>query len=471
MEIPEFPYFLQDSKSLVVIQKIGESNFEIISPKIGNKKITIGPDFQDESGTPYDITTWETFYTLNTGSNNSSGAAANDIEFPLTAFGDLRTAELSSQFQGSFEYTVDNTDININTNVNGGTVTQESAMAVLGTSIITASSALFQSKQHAKYRAGLGGVSRFTALFSTPVIGTEQYIGVADELGSSAAFKNGYVVGYDGITFGFHRFQNDEKFTTALSSWDDPLDGSGASGTILDKIKGNIFFIQYPYLGFGDVNIWMQQQNSGALVKVHRVPYVNNNTSPSVHNPNFHHVMWVNNKATTSDIVMKSASYAYFIEGKTSLIELHQPINSSGTQEKAGVTSEVAIFTIRNRTSYSSKTNFIDIKLLNIFASIEAGSANNLGSVRLVKNATLGGASSYSNINTNNSVVEIDTSSTTVTGGTEIIATPLAGKNDKAVNNLSSLKVILNPGETLTFAGSSVNSATIRVGNLWRELF
>ena len=42
------------------------------------------------------------------------------VNLPFTAFGDMRTAELSPQFQGSFEYTVDNTEINTNTVVNGG---------------------------------------------------------------------------------------------------------------------------------------------------------------------------------------------------------------------------------------------------------------------------------------------------------------------------------------------------------------
>jgi hypothetical protein len=181
--------------------------------------------------------------------------------------------------------------------------------------------------------------------------------------------------------------------------------------------------------------------------------------------------MWVNNAGTTDNIILKSASYAYFVEGKTSFIELHQPENASGTKQKTSVTTEVAIFTIRNRASYASKTNFIDIVLLGAGASIEASSANNLGSIRVVKNATLGGAPSYSNINTNNSVIEIDTSGTTVTGGKEIVAVELAGKNDRDKAPLIDNKIILNPGESITVAGSSANSATIRAQITWRELF
>ena len=390
---------------------------------------------------------------------------------PKTAFGELLVGQLHPQFQGSFEYTVGNTDLNTNTVVAGGTVTQASGMGVVTTSTTTASTALFQSKQHAKYRPGLGGNSRFTALFTSPVAATEQYIGLADGTGSSAAFKNGYMVGYDGTTFGFHRFQNDSKVTIAQADWDDPLDGTGVSGMTLDQTNLNVWEIRYQYLGAGKIQLCVEDDATGDLIVVHTVLYANNFTEPSVHNPNFHHTMWVNNAATTDNLILKSASYVYFVEGKTSLIELHQPENASGRKEKTSVTTEVAIFTIRNKASYASKTNFIDIILLSVGGSIEASSANNLGNIRFVKNAALGGIPSYADINASNSVVEIDTAGTTVTGGKELAGEALAGKNDKFRESLIDHKIILNPGETLTLAGSSVNSATIDSQVSWRELF
>ena len=65
--------------------------------------------------------------------------------FEKTAFDELLVAELHPQIQQSFEYTVDNTDLTENTVVNGGTVTQASGMAVLGTSTTTASTAFMES--------------------------------------------------------------------------------------------------------------------------------------------------------------------------------------------------------------------------------------------------------------------------------------------------------------------------------------
>lgn len=421
---------------------------------------------QDKEGGSYTETTFEAFKEGNTGSD----AVNNKLLNPLSAFGDLRVVELSPQFQGSFEYTVDNTDLNINTIINGGTVIQASGMAVVSTSTTTSSMAMFESKRHARYKSGLGGVVRFTALYTSPIADTEQYVGLADEIGSSATFENGYIVGYDGLTFGYHRFQNDTKITTTLANWDDPLDGTGISGSIIDQTKLNVFFIQYQYLGAGAINIWFEKQD-GNLTLVHTDKYAGLNTEPSVHNPNFHFHIHADNQSTTSDIIVKSSSYAYFVEGKTRHIELHQPQNSTGIKSKLTVTTEIAIFTIRNKTSYASKTNFIDIFLENIGSSIEASSANNLGTIRLVKNATLGGTPSYTDINTSNSVVEVDVAGTTVTGGTTIFPAPLAGKNDKIIENLTNYDIILGPGETMTLAGSSANSATIEGSLFWKELF
>lgn len=394
----------------------------------------------------------------------------NAGSMPVTAFGDARTAELSPVFQGSFEYTVDNQTLITQILTEGGTATQANAMGVVSTSTTTASTACIQSKQHAKYRSGLGSLMRFTSLFTAPVAATEQFIGFADETGSSAAFKNGYMVGYNGTTFGFHRFSNDALITVAQADWDDPLDGTGASGHTLDQTKISVWFIQFQYLGAGAINLFFEGEE-GELHLVHTIRYANLNTVPSVFNPNFFFTMWVANKGTTSNLIIKCGSYSYFIEGYTTHKEVHTPIFATGEQTQGSVTAEANIVTIRNKTSYASKTNFIDVFMVDMRSSIEANAANNLGNVRLVKNATLGGTPDYNDIETSDSVVEFDIAGTTVTGGISLADFPMAGKNDKAGGSIVHFGIILNPGETLTMAGSSANSATINAGFAWHELF
>ena len=389
----------------------------------------------------------------------------------VAAFGELLCAALTPQYQGTFEYTVDNTELNTNTVANGGTVTQATAKALVGTSITTASTAMLQSKQHAKYRSGFGGLARFTAMFTTPVALTDQFVGIMDTTGG-APFKNGLGVGYNnGTTFGFHRWANGSINTVAQSAWDDPMDGTGDSGMTLDQTKLNVFQIRFQFLGAGAIQLFIESDTTGGFVLAHTIHFTNQNTLPSSYNPNYHHTIYVDNKATVSDLVVSASSYAYFIEGKTMLKELHQPQFSTGLQQQTTVTTETAIVTIRNKSSYASKTNYIDLFLELIFGSIEANSANNLGSIRLVKNATLGGTPAYTDINTTDSVVDFDVAGTTVTGGKTLFSLPLAGKNDRVFQDVTKFNIILNPGEWITMAGTSANSATIEAGFLWKELF
>jgi hypothetical protein len=393
-----------------------------------------------------------------------------NIDSKLTAFGELLVGQLSPLFQNSFEYTVDNTDLAEKTLVADGTVTQGNGMAIVNTTTTTASSAKYESNKLAKYRPGMGGLARFTTLFTTGIAGTEQFMGLLDVEGVGAAFLNGYAIGYDGVTFGVHRFSNDVLTTIALADCDDPLDGSGLSGMTIDTTKLNVFEIRYQYLGAGAIQFFIED-GTGKFALFHTIFYANLNTEPSVHNPNFHLTMWVNNGGTTTDIIMKSASYAYFIEGLTRFLEIHRPHNSSGIRQKTSVVGEVAIVTVRNKSTYSGKANFIDMLLENLTASIESSGANNLGSIRFVKNATLGGTPSYTDINTVNSVAEYDVAGTTVTGGKELLALPLAGKNDKIDKDLNPFIFLLKHGETITVSGQSAGAATINTSILWSELF
>lgn len=263
-------------------------------------------------------------------------------------------------------------------------------MAVCGTGTTTGSKARLESHAHLKYRAGLGGLLRFTALFTAPVAGTEQFFGIMDEKGSSAEFKNGYAIGYEGTELRIERYHGDSVTTVTRANWDDPLDGTGSSGINLDFTKLNVFQIRYQYLGAGQIDFFTENPDNGKFYRFHRIKYANRNVTPSTENPNYHFQMYVDNGATTSNMIIKCASYAFFVEGQTTYTEIQQPQASSGTKSKSTVTTEVAIFTIRNRSTYNSKTNYIDILLERFGTSIEASFANNLGTIRLVKNATLG---------------------------------------------------------------------------------
>jgi hypothetical protein len=427
----------------------------------------------DTNGHPVDceqvIVNGVTYYRQRVTSviSNSFGSEISQIN---AAFGEQVVVQLHPQWQQSFEYTVDNTELNYKSVSGSGAVTQANAMAVCSTGTTTSSIASLESRHHAKYKAGFGMLLRFSAMFTTPVANTYQYAGMVDDAGSTAVFKNGFAIGYNGTSLVISRFANDTQYDIPRAQWTDPLDGTGASGMTINPQKLNVFYIQAQYLGAGAIKFWAEDSATGVPFVFHTIPYANLYTTPSTYNPNYHMRLYVNNRATTSNLTISCASYGYFIEGITELVELQQPQFSSSTITKNSITTATAIFTIRNKSLYNSKTNYLDIMLERCSCSIEASAASNLGTVRLVKNATLGGTPSYTSINLANSIVEMDTAGTTVTGGETILSFELAGKNDKDKENLISYKIVIHPGETLTYVGESSNSATIKAATLWKEL-
>lgn len=395
-----------------------------------------------------------------------------------SAFGEQIVVQETPITQGTFEYTVDNEKITTNTAAGSGSVTQADAMALCATGLNASSSAFLRTKQGLKYRSGQGAVDKFTARF--PVAASDNIVlaGLADEVGSSATFKNGLAVGYNGsTTFGFHRFTNDSVTSVPQSQWDDPLDGSGASGMTLNPLKLNVFKIQYQFLGAGSIQLYIEADASakkhlrGLFILVHQINYTNLNNNPHLYNPNLYHSLYVANQTTAQNVFLYSASFMLAVQGKHNIGNLQQPHQSSGLISKSGITNEIPLFTVRNKSTYASKTNYIDSWLLRAMVQIEVNASSNLAAIRLVKNATLGGSPSWSDLNTTDSVLEIDTSASSLSGGEELIVLPLSGKNSQAFENLTDYNFITNPNESICFAVSSNNQADVDGQLLFKDLF
>lgn len=388
----------------------------------------------------------------------------------LSAFGEHITAELSPIFQYSFEATISNTELIAQTVSGTGACSNPSAMAQVATGATAGSKAWLRGQHAAKYNAGFGALLRISFMAVSPAAGCTQAAVLVDEYGSTSLFKNGLAVGMDGIVPTLYRFQNDTTYKVARSAWDDPLDGTGRSGINLDFTKLNVFYIQYKYLGAGAINFYCENPSNGLPYLFHQIPYANLYTIPSSFNPNYYAGIFVTNGATTSNVTANTASIAYFIEGKTAQKWMNHLLHSTPRVSKSGVTADVPMLTIRNKATYNSKKNFIDLRPVRYTISSEASSASNQAWLTVIKNATLTGAS-YSDIHATNSVVEVDTSATVVSGGIISFPTELAGKNGAAIEDINDFFDILHPNESLTFVVGSTNSCTFKASLQWKELF
>jgi hypothetical protein len=365
--------------------------------------------------------------------------------------------------QVDFVYNV-NADM-INTTVTGsGTVTQASAMAVLQTTATTNSSAKIETKRFLKYRPGQGCHVRGTALFTTGVAGSVQLFGAGDSV-------DGLFFGFDGTSFGVLTRNNSVDTWVPQTSWNgDRMDGLGGAtnptGQTLDPTKGNVYQINFQWLGFGYIEFAIEEAATGRFVPVHAIQYANANTVPSLLNPSFPILWSAANTTNNTNITVKGASCVGEIEGK---IVYLGPTNAVGNSKTGVTTVFTNILTIRNKATYQSVTNRTPINLLKYTVAVDG---NKPAEFQLLLNTTLGGTPAYTDISTNTSVVDYDTAGTTITGGQVIDFGVLAAAGSASEAGISTTDIIVAPGDTLTFAVRATSTTTdATVAIRWVEDF
>ncbi len=371
------------------------------------------------------------------------------------AFGETLVAEITPTARLEFPYNI-NTDIVTTATGGSGTVAQSDSKAVLQTSSGSSSSANLYSKRVLKYDPGQGGLVRFTSVFTTGSANSSQEIGYGDA-------TDGLFFGYNGTALGILRRVGGADTWVAQASWNmDEADGTGALPS-MTWTKGNVFQIRFQWLGFGQISFWVENPDNGRFVCVHEIRYANTSTIPSLLNPSLPLWAKVANTSNDTNIQLQISSMMGGVEGRV----FDLGTENSKSNSKAGVSTETNILTIRNKSTYAGITNRVRIspKLLTI-----ATDGTKIVTVRIVKNTTLGGAPSYTDISTNTSVVDYDTDGTTLTGGTELLSIQM-GKLDSDKVDLSHLLDQLNPGDTLTISATSSSSTEAGVSIVWRELF
>ena len=374
---------------------------------------------------------------------------------PYTAFKELRVASLIPVAGWSFNYNV-NTDLVKTTVVSAGTVTQSNSKAVLQTGASANSSAALETYDALRYVPGVGALVRFTAIFTTGISDSTQIIGIGDD-------TDGFFFGYNGTSFGVLRRQNGVDNWIPQTSWNkDKFDGTGLSGVTLDTTKGNVYSINYQWLGFGAINFLIENPATGETVVVNRIEYANANTVPSVYNPTLPVFAKVENTTNTANVTLQTPSAMAFIEGiPGSALSTRNSIDAS----KTSVTTQEAILTIRNKSTFQSRTNRVRIRFDFLSCS---GDSTKFTTFKLIRNATLTDTS-YTDISTNTSVVEYDTAGTYTSGGQTLMTFQCQTESLQIM--LDSLDLLLAPGDWITVTASSSVGSDVSVSLSWRELF
>lgn len=386
--------------------------------------------------------------------------SSNPYSVPVTAIYDVRATNLTPMTGWSFNYTINTQFINTSKTINAG-ITQSNNMAVLNTSTNPNEYAQILTRKSLRCLPGLGSLVRFDAIFSTGVANSEQIIGLGTD-------QNGLFFGYNGTDFSILRIANSTKYWTKKSDWNvDIMDGTGPSGMNLDTTKGNIYIIEFQWGGFGVVNFYILSTTTGLPVLVNKIEYPNTDTTPILFNDTLPLSAKVSKTTNESDIILSTSTAMAFCEGDPSTQSLRTRNSISATNISATLANQ-HILSIRNVTSFNSKTNGTNVRLDLITTSNDG---NKSTTYNLIRNASFTATPTYTPINATLSVIEYNNTSTTnVTAGTGFqVLSFVCPKNTGTQLFITSLNITLAPGDSLTLAGTTTTNTEINVSFSWEE--
>lgn len=395
--------------------------------------------------------------TGTTGATGATGLTGVFKVSQLSAFNELLMVQPTPVVQLQFPYTNINTDY-ITTSLSGGlsqsgagNLTQTESMAVLSTNGGNGAAAVLASKARLHYQAGQGAVGVFSAIFDTGIAGNRQYIGVGNA-------QDGFFFGYTGTNFGILHRNNSVDTWIPQTSWnEDKLDGSASSAFMLTGQYGNVYKIQYQWLGFGAIKFYVENPSNGQWVLAHIIRYGNQTgLQPSLRNPSLQLLaVTQNNPGNTSNVSLKTSSMAGMIEGYANLKQNDTRNAALRTSGGSFSTTENSILSIRNDYTYSSLQNQVMIypDELTVY-----NPSNGAVIVRVYQDAIPSGT--FSSISSNSVVSANRTATSSFPGGKVILTFFVAAANSVNID-LSAQQLSLSPGQTLTVTMQAITSTTI----------
>lgn len=394
----------------------------------------------------------------------------------MSAFGTLETAELTPIVQGDWVYGINtqlwNTPV---VNGTGATVGTDTGRLRIQSGTVSTNYAYITSRKIVKYRAGEGVVQRITPLFSTPQANSIQLWGIGTI--SANTPYDGYFIGYNGVTFSIVRYSAGTPTWTSQTNFNgDTCNGSGSSGFNWNTTFGTPCMIKYPYLGYGDIEFFVQNPTTGRWILFHVIQYANTTNLIQISNPSLQVVGYVANSGNTTNLTMYSGSVGTFISGVRSF---GSSPKWAADSNKSSVTTEIAALSLKNATTYNGVPNRALIRLNSISVGNGTSSNSNIVVLRIKIGATLGGTPVFNPINgttadagvtiTNgNSITSVDTAGTTVTSGTYIFNISI-GVSGNATVDLTPFELYVAPSEIATITVQATVTSVVGVSVNWSE--
>lgn len=231
-----------------------------------------------------------------------------------------------------------------------------------------------------------------------------------------------------------------------------------------DKTKGNVFMIKISYLGFGPISFFIMDSTDGVFKRVHTIVYQNNYIKPSLSNRSLKVGWTAASLGSTTDLTVKGASAATFIEGRSTLTSLSHA--QSNENSSVGSSFE-AVLTIKGLESFGGKAMLGRVIIQRLIVSTDSSKEV---VVKLSRNATLG-ETNYSYHEEGESVVIYDTGDHADTGNAHAMYETQIGSGGAIEVNLKDLGIDFYANETMTVYAKVVSGAASNVtaSLVWKE--
>ena len=156
----------------------------------------------------------------------------------------------------------------------------------------------------------------------------------------------------------------------------DKLDGNGPSGMTIDPQKGNVYQLQYQWLGFGKIIFSVSNPDTGFFTPFHRISYANQNITPSLLQPDMQITAFVTATGSVTQKTLKMASAAAFTEG--TIIAFDPRLSDANTHSLGSDTNltERAILAFYNPRTFNGITNQVQMQLTSLSVTSTSTSGN-----------------------------------------------------------------------------------------------
>jgi hypothetical protein len=261
-------------------------------------------------------------------------------------------------------------------------------------------------------------------------------------------------------------------FIPSASFNNDTLDGNGPTGMILDTTKGNIFQIDYQYLGFGNANFSIEDPNTGKLATFHTIKNANNRITPVLKNPNVKVLATSANIGGTTNTVLKSSSMAGFIEGE--IRDLDPKFSKSFSFSGINTSTYKPLAAIKVNRVFNNESCFGEIDILRLAG---ANTVNNQTvTIGLFLGARIGGDVNFQYVDQTNSISSFATLNPGAGGNTITNLASLSPIYELVVSSdstiftsLSDLNIAIGINDRFVIAIKTSASVSGQVALIWFE--